>query len=492
MKRKKTFILILAAVIIAAAALVILRTVKARISGSQAGSETADAAQAQGTGVYDGIGEISIDFSESIGDIKPLNGINNGPLSHADISSDGSRVSFDFDVSDYYKSMNIPFVRLHDTEYPYGSDRFIDIHCIFPDFEADVDDPDSYYFEASDAYIKGIIDSGAEVMFRLGESIDHSGNNTYINPPEDYDKWAVICEHIIRHYNEGWDNGFSYGIRYWEIWNEPDNTNMWTGTMEEYYRLYSVTAKHLKERFPEIKVGGPAFTGIKEETLRAFLEGIGSYKDVPLDFMSWHDYNETPATFAGHAKTARSILDEYGYTDTLSVCNEWNYVESWDDQTSSIEVRNSYKGAAYIASSLIAMQYNNVDQAMYYDGQYEFADYYCGLYGRDRHVKPGYYAFKYWGELRNLGIQAYADYNIEYGVLAAAASSRSGLRGVMIVNCNPENMKIKLNINDMGRIETVNMHRVYNDKGEKIKMSLMIDGSKTIKLKPFELIYIEL
>ena len=50
------------------------------------------------------------------------------------------------------------------------------------------------------------------------------------NPPKDYAKWARICEHIITHYTEGWADGFNYKITYWEIWNEPENIQMWQGT----------------------------------------------------------------------------------------------------------------------------------------------------------------------------------------------------------------------------------------------------------------------
>ena len=475
--RKKLLILILTALVVLAVffAYKIVRSREASAGG--------------GAGKSNGSIQITLDFNEEVGDIKPLNGINNGPLSKASVSDNG-KVSFEFDVSDYYEEMNVPYVRLHDTEYPFGSDKFVDIHCIFPDFSADADDPASYYFEASDAYIAGVLASGAEVMYRLGESIDHTGDNTYINPPADYDKWAKICEHIIRHYNEGWDNGFHYDIKYWEIWNEPDNSMMWTGSAEEYCRLYAVTAKHLKACFPNLLIGGPAFTGINEETVRAFLDGIEDYDDVPLDFLSWHDYNDSPAAFAVHASSARSILDEYGYTDTLSVLNEWNYVESWEDQTSSIEVRNSLKGAAYNAASLMAMQYNGVDMAMYYDGQYEFADYYCGLYGRDRHIKPGFYAFKYWGELRNLGTQTKAEFNSEDGVLAVAARSKSGLRGVLIVNYNEKSKRVKLKVSDAGLMESVNIHRVNDESGETLKSSLMLFGQKSIRLKPGEIMYI--
>ena len=93
-------------------------------------------------------------------------------------------------------------------------------------------------------------------MYRLGVTIEWGSKKYSCNPPQDFAKWARICEHIIMHYNKGWANGFEYGIDYWEIWNEPENPPMWTGTKEQFLELYKVSSKYLKEKFPEIKIGG--------------------------------------------------------------------------------------------------------------------------------------------------------------------------------------------------------------------------------------------
>ena len=55
-------------------------------------------------------------------------------------------------------------------------------------------------------------------------TIENSANIRafHVFPPKDFQKWAEICEHIIMHYNEGWANGFHYGIKYFEVWFEPD------------------------------------------------------------------------------------------------------------------------------------------------------------------------------------------------------------------------------------------------------------------------------
>ena len=75
--------------------------------------------------------------------------------------------------------------------------------------------------------------AGTKVFFRLGQTIEHGPKKYGALPPKDFAKWARICEHVIRHYNEGWgvDKEWTtlnvawsnqFNIVYWEIWNEPD------------------------------------------------------------------------------------------------------------------------------------------------------------------------------------------------------------------------------------------------------------------------------
>jgi hypothetical protein len=91
------------------------------------------------------------------------------------------------------------------------------------------------------------------------ESIEHTSKKRFAHPPADAAKWADVCLGIIRHYNEGWAKGFRHDIRYWEIWNEPENRPaMWSGTDQNYFRLYRVAVGAIKKRYPHLKVGGPA------------------------------------------------------------------------------------------------------------------------------------------------------------------------------------------------------------------------------------------
>ena len=199
--------------------------------------------------------DIIVDFNKVVGKVKPLHGVGQPPF-----------VGSDFSMFKYLKDAGIPYSRLHDVGGAYGGFRWVDIPNIFRDFDADENDENSYDFTFTDLMITALVENGVEPFFRLGVTIENDAliKAYRIYPPKDYKKWAVICEHIIRHYTEGWANGFNYKITYWEIWNEPDNyedvyeNQMWRGTKEQFYELYGVASKHMKSCFPHLKIGGYA------------------------------------------------------------------------------------------------------------------------------------------------------------------------------------------------------------------------------------------
>ena len=76
-----------------------------------------------------------------------------------------------------------------------------------------------------------------------------------------------------------------------EVWNEPNLEVFWSGTPQEYFRLYDVSARAVKSVHPDLRVGGPssAAAGWIGELL-GHLEG----SDLPLDFLSTHVYGNVP------------------------------------------------------------------------------------------------------------------------------------------------------------------------------------------------------
>ena len=385
---------------------------------------------------------VKIDFTKNLGQIKPLHGVGQPPFY-------GAR---SFPMFHYLTEAGIPFSRLHDVAGPYGGGRFVDIPNLFRDFDADPEDPASYDFTFTDCLITALMDAKVEPFFRLGVTIENDMTiKAYrIHPPKDPEKWAVICEKVIRHYTEGWADGFRYNIRYWEIWNEPDNhfdpkiNQMWTGTPEEYYELYNVTAKHLKKCFPHLKIGGYSSCGFyaiaapspaREQSYLGFFDNfLRSVKEngAPLDFFSWHSYAGISDTMK-FAAYAREQLDKYGFTDTETTCNEWN---------PEVNLRGTGRHAALVTGMMLAMQNSPLDSAMFYDARYGVSIYGSMFNPMTAAPFPAYYGFLAFNELYLLGTQAEVCCDDE-GVYALAAYK--GTEGcIVLANTSAADVPLKL------------------------------------------------
>lgn len=150
---------------------------------------------------------------------------------------------------------------------------------------------------------------------------------------------------------------------------------MWTGTKEQFLELYKVSSKHLKAKFPEIKIGGYGSCGFYahlraglSDFHKSFLVWFEDFlkmckeENCPLDFYTWHIYTPKVDELLKSADYVRAKLDEYGFNNTESHLNEWNYGAEgggFDNMATMI-------GASFIATALIKMQNSSVDLAQYY------------------------------------------------------------------------------------------------------------------------------
>ena len=436
---------------------------------------------------------VNVDFNNILGRIKPVHGFNNS-----------ARESNYGPLLDSFTALKPPFVRLHDTGY-HGNAHYVDVPYIFRDFSADPDDEKSYDFTLTDYYIRPLIENGIKVMYRFGVTIEHEPKKYNIFAPSDPQKWADVCEHIVRHYNDGWANGFHYGIEYWEIWNEPDGLNPecepfgcpnWIGTAEEYYELYSCTAKTIKELHPDVKIGGYSSCFIlgKFDNGR-WVAGDASYftnflehiirEKAPLDFFTYHGYlgRKYLEKIEIESSFVNETLNHYGFTKTEIIDAEWN-VNICDIETDNRRVQNyinyrNEKGASHVAASLYEMQRCPIDSAMYYDAQLWVE--YGGLY----HVpslEPSktYYAFKQFGELYEQGNWCRTS-NHEDNVFSCAAVGDKKL--LCIANINETEKEIQLKMSE--KITQV----ILTDKTHDYEM-IDFDDNGTIILPPYSFVTI--
>ena len=397
---------------------------------------------------------INIDATKKLGAFKPVNGIDNGPVCFGAL----------IDSSYYYKQAGFPYCRLHDTNWPHP--REVDIPTIFRDFSGDENDPKNYNFKTTDVYLHDIIKTGAKIIYRLGVSIEHAELKHYIDPPADAEKWARICVNIARHYNEGWADGYQLGIEYWEVWNEPDldwsdpnphNIKMWSGTAQQYFELYKATAQLFKQEMPYVKIGGYAACVLRDEIISPFLQYVKTNK-LPLDFFSWHTYTTSVDVIEHNAQFIRELLDKHGFTETMSIFDEWNCI-SWANQWGGIfdpderganarlesftETSNEI-GAGTTAAALIKMLDLPIDIATFYDGSP------TNIFGTifDRYGVPTkqYYAFDAFNKVTQTGERAETVCDIKDIYVTAAVSDTGDNIAVLIVNNNAAPNYYKYNI----------------------------------------------
>lgn len=315
-----------------------------------------------------------VDAAAPAGTLRSLQGVNGapGPGGHKPeyFTFGGWNMPADVDVSRGYRWARIDLVRTHDAYGPTDlDDRFAIpkplIHperaqlSIFPDLHADPESPASYHFGPSDALLASIHGIGAQVLYRLGRS-----EGADPTPPPDFARYAAIAGHVVQHYNRGWAGGGQGGVRYWEVWNEPDLGKLfWSGTPQQFFELYAQIAQAVRQADPHAQVGGPAIAGPNDPSpyREAFMDYVRDHQ-VPLDFYSWHWYatdSYDPMDFSRIARELRRQLDAHGLKHTRSFLTEWNYGLVTPPPSPLVR-------AAFLTSAMIYMQDAPIDAATLY------------------------------------------------------------------------------------------------------------------------------
>ena len=400
-----------------------------------------------------GAAEIRVDFSKTTGPVKPLHGVGQPPMA-GQLSS--------WNMVHYLKEAGVPYSRLHDVGGWLGGGLYVDIPNVFPDFNADENDPKSYRFQFTDSLIRALEANGVEPYYRLGVTIEnwvnYNGNYPALRtqPPADFAKWARICEHVIRHYTEGWADGMKSKITYWEIWNEPDNRKdpkvnpMWGDTFERFCELYAVASTHLKAKFPHLKIGGYGSCGFRvlatpenERNVNQYhrYECIGKFlrfaseRKLPLDFFSYHSYM-MPGVTVGHVALARKMLDEAGYTKTELSLNEWL-------PEPEPYLVGTVQQAADVCAMMLGLQGTALDNAMIYDARCEhnpYAPLFNPMTGRPN---KAYYALTAFNELYQRREAVSVDLKGPSGLWAVAAGTAAN-GALVIANARNELEPLKL------------------------------------------------
>jgi hypothetical protein len=162
-------------------------------------------------------------------------------------------------------------------------------------------------------------------------------------PPRDPEVFAAACVRALEHVKES-----GVAVRYVELWNEPDLPFFYAGTYAEYFPMYRAFATAVSAA--GYRVGGPSWAGAlkRDEWLDRFLRDCAT-EGVPLDFYSFHRYDEQVDKVVSRCREIREALDKAGLHDTEAVIDEWGY------DLRKAEYFGTVGNAAFTASCLMQM-----------------------------------------------------------------------------------------------------------------------------------------
>ena len=206
------------------------------------------------------------------------------------------------------------YVRAHNLLTSKGNSPGPDLKWGYTDaYTEDKKGKPVYNWTIVDSIIDTYIERGMKPLMEIGfmpkdlssrpEPYEHTwskGGNLWTGwtyPPKDYNKWRELVYQWVKHSVERYGKE-EVTTWLWEVWNEPD-IPYWSGTFEEYCKLYDYAADGLKRACPECTIGGPHTTSPRSEKaykyLTDFIEHCLRGKNyatgkagTPLEYIGFH------------------------------------------------------------------------------------------------------------------------------------------------------------------------------------------------------------
>ena len=142
----------------------------------------------------------------------------------------------------------------------------------------------------------------------------------YRDLPTDLPAWGRILGAFASHYHATRPAVFH------EIYNEPDNSDFFHGTEQDYLEMYRQGALGIRAADPEATVGGPALA-FSDSWVDPFLDFVTAQR-LPLDYFSFHFYPGVPyrePDIAGVLTSLRDRLDRHPELATTAMhLDEYN------------------------------------------------------------------------------------------------------------------------------------------------------------------------
>lgn len=285
----------------------------------------------------------------------------------------------------------------------------------------------AYHWDTLDKAVDTILETGAKPLLSicikprvLYPVIDQDKVD-----PSSYTEWEELIYQMVKHYNVQ----KKAGIRYWEVFNEPDigEDGGCPGrfTPESYARYYTHTARAILKADPGARVGGPALANYQSPLMKGLLDHCSKNK-VPIHFVSWHIYNSDPAAIQKTIATVKGVLAQYPDLRCETILDEWNM------SLSHPRLEHGYQ-PAFAIDTMARMREAGLDYSAYYhirdyhvdpeqfgrfmsrEGTLNMANWwnltpqFDGLFDYQGILRPAYFAFKMLSRLTGNRVEAKSD-----------------------------------------------------------------------------------
>ncbi|MEO7992442.1 MAG: beta-xylosidase [Chryseolinea sp.] len=219
------------------------------------------------------------------------------------------------------------YVRTHNLLTSKGNSPGMDLKWGFTDaYKEDKKGKPIYDWTVVDSIVDTYVQRGIKPLMEIGfmpkdlsskpEPYEHNwskGGNLWTGwtyPPKDYNKWRELVYQWVKHSIERYGKE-EVTTWLWEVWNEPD-IPYWSGTLEEYCKLYDYAADGVKRACAECTIGGPHTTSPRSEKaykyLTDFIEHCLRGKNyatgkigTPLQYIGFHAKGN-PEFVEGHIR----------------------------------------------------------------------------------------------------------------------------------------------------------------------------------------------
>ena len=271
------------------------------------------AGQAQNTA------EIQVDLAKPVGEMKPFWAFFGYDEPNYTTRENGKKLLTELAEL----SPDPVYVRAHNLLTSRGDSPGPDLKWGFTDaYSEDENGKPIYNWTVVDSIIDTYVLRGMKPLMEIGfmpkalsskpEPYEHywsTGGNLWTGwtyPPNDYDKWRELVYQWVKHSLERYGKE-EVNTWLWEVWNEPDIA-YWSGTFEEYCKMYDYAADGLKKACPTCTIGGPHTTSPRSDKAYSYLTRFIEHCLKGKNYATGE--TGTPLQYIGfHAKGSPQIVD---------------------------------------------------------------------------------------------------------------------------------------------------------------------------------------